>query len=217
MSLPAGRVYAPTIHKGSTYYSLPLPIESAEETYGVRVSAEDIPLVTGTLVTNVVRGGLALSFSGMIVKDNPGAVLREKDEMESLLLDAPAIAFDFFRYYCPAASYYRWYPDCFVTSLRFAYSAKTVLYLPYTLGVLCTGGREYVSGTFPGDSESSGSDDVPGVTATLGAPLLIDLDSTDGSSAVIFRNSNQEPIARLKSNGDLEIVGQIVEVTELIS
>lgn len=210
--MSAARVYAPTILKGSAYYTVPLPLESTEEQYNIRVSAEDIPLVTGTLVTNVVRGGLSLSFSGIIVKDHAGAVLREKDELESLLLDTPATAFTFYRYYDPANAYYRWYPECYITGLRFAFSPQTVLYLPFTMTMLCAGGREYVSGTFPGDTLSSGSDDLPGTTQTLSAPLLIDLDSTDGSSAVIFRNSNLEPIARLKSNGDLEIVGQIIEV-----
>lgn len=215
MSIAAARVYRPTIVKGSTTYTMPLPLESTEEQYNVRVSAEDIPLVTGSLVTNVVRGGLAVSFSGMIVKDNPGAVLREKDALESLLLDIPGTSFTFYRYYDPTNSYYRWYPSCYITGLRFAFSPTTVLYLPYTLSLLCSGGREYVSGTFPGDTESSGSDSLPGTTSTLSAPLTIDLDSTDGSSAVIFRNSNLEPIARLKSDGNLEIVGQIVEVASI--
>lgn len=209
------RIYSPTIQKGSTLYTLPLPLEALEEAYALRIGAEDIPLVTGVLITSVVAGALSLSFNGIIVKDNPGAVLREKTALESLFLDAPDTPFHFYRYYDNTNNYFRWYPNCVCSGLRFNFSPITVYHLPYSVSFICPGGRELVNGTYPGDS-SAGDDALPEGASRFYAPLIIDLNDDDGASAVIIRNASKQPVARIKSNGDIEVIGRVIE-TESIS
>jgi len=213
MSIAPTRLYRPTVQKGSTYYTLPVPFDTTSEELQMRVSAVDIPLVEGKLVTNVVRGARVMQLSGMIVEDTPGDVLLTKDALEAFFYDAPATTFHFYRYFSAEFSYYRWFPDCICTGINFAHTSKTVYHLPYTLGIMCPIGREYVSGTYPG--ASSGDDALPSGSQRLYAPLIIDLDSDDGSSAVIIRNASQQTIARIKSDGTIEVVGQIIETASI--
>lgn len=207
------RVYNPTVQKGGLYYTLPRPIDSMDEEYRFRVAGIDIPLVEGQLITTNVLGALVLTFQSTIVGDTPAEVLEIKDEVRSFFLTSVGTPFNFYRHRDTENEYYRWYPNCVITALRFSHKTDTVLYQPYSMSFLVPGGREKVSGTYP--SGGSGEDELPDEVYELNGPLLIDLADNAGASAVIIRNSDLDIVARITSAGDVEYVGDFIQCASI--
>lgn len=208
------RIYNPTVQKGGLYYQLPRPIDSMDEEYRFRVSGIDIPLVEGQLITTNVLGALLLTFTSTIVGDTPAEVLSIKDEIRSFFLDSVGTTFNFYRHRDTDNEYYRWYPNCTISALRFSHKPDTVLYQPYSFSFIVPGGREKVSGTYPGGD--TGNDATEDEVYTLNGPLLIDLADNAGASAVIIRNSDFDIVARITSLGDIEYVGDFIQCTTIV-
>jgi len=201
--------YNPTIvmTESGAQISVPTPLRQTDVQYTNRISRVSIPQRHGALVTSRFKGGLNVSFAGLIHAASRSAVIGKTEELVDTFQDETQ-TFKFYRYF--SDEYKRWFADCVVDEFAFHWSALTRLHLPYDFTLFVPDGRENEEGTFPTEGGVSGTPTVASTTRNFNGPLVVNLNDALGASSVMFKDDNGNVVAKIDSLGNFFYTGLVM-------
>jgi len=228
MSAPQ-HAYRPVFRRGDDMFDLQsngiISLNIRSETYTVRVSSSEIPLIDGTFVFDIKRGSATVALRGVMVYNTRDDLLEKKTELVTWLTGGASTPepFTFYTFYGQRNR--RYFVDCYLNGdVSFNFGSRTVRHVEFDAQLLVPSGIEYewvstdsgAGNPVPPGPITNPDNDEPFVNIHLSGPRTIILKDDAGNDSFQVMNSQGVIIYKVDSLGNVQYSG-IVEQTEEIT